>query len=314
MLKKTTFALCSLIASELVFAGTMGPVCTPGQVTVPCQAELWELGADALYLQSLYGADKGFQLARSNASWQEIKTDWDWGYRLKGAYHFGTGSDFSVNWMHFKSSIAKNNLISAANPVIPLSLTKNLRSHDRFDQVNLVLGQHVDMSSQKKVRFYAGLQYADIQTTATNYLNIILENSAVNQYDNTSFRGVGPTMGLDYAYYLTPALSITANGSGAMLYGPSHYHMGYVVQNFNAVIAESALKKRLVVPALEAKLGLNYGYPFAQGLFNVEAGYQVVNYFSPLKTQFMDNIANPIRPVNYGLYGPYFGLKYVANA
>jgi len=69
-----------------------------------------------------------------------------------------------------------------------------------------------------------------------------------------------------------------------------------------------------VVPAFEAKLGLNYAYNMPQGILNFEGGYQAINYFNVLQTQPGQNLLAPVFNTNYGLYGPYFGFKYLGNA
>jgi hypothetical protein len=330
MLKKTTIAVLGLALSNLATAGTMGPVCTPGNVTVPCETRLWDFGADALYLKSIYGSAKGYQRSYNpvtynpltglaTAPMKDVKNDWNWGFRIAGAYHFNTGNDVAVNWMHFSTTGKQANILA---PLVEsgflLSFPASIDDSNRLDQVNIVLGQHVDLSARDKMRLYGGMQYANIQSMAQTffYPNAALATVApVSIFNNTDYKGFGPTLGIDYSYELFNGLSLTANGSGALLYGTSRYHEGFVVTPFNAIAAQVYARKKAVVPSLEAKLGLNYAYNFAQATVNIDAGYQAVNYFNALSTQVFQVPTNPqISSVNYGLFGPYFGMKIVGNA
>jgi hypothetical protein len=318
MLQKTTLVLLGLAASSYAAAGTMGPVCTPGNVTVPCVERLWDLGIQALYLESVFDANKAYaqnaQLGQPNID----RNDWDWGFRLEGSYHFNTGNDVSVNWTHYKGGVnhfGGNGLV----PLPPQSVTTvpyNLITIDRYDQANVIMGQHVDFGLVKKMRFYGGLQYANIQANSSNLYNFALAPTitSVSLFDNTEFRGIGPTVGLDYAYHLTDAFSVIANGAGSILYGTSRYNIGYVAAPSGLVLVSQYAKTGAMVPSLEAKLGLNYAYSMPEGVVNLEGGYQVVNYFNALEAQSMQSLTASIASVSYGLYGPYFGVKYVGLA
>lgn len=319
MLKKTMIVVLGLAANSGLIAGTMGPVCTPGNVTVPCVAQLWDLGAEALYLQSIFGADKSYGM-EPNSQLKNISNQWNWGYRLTGSYHFNTGNDVTVNWTHFSTSANQGNLIAPF--AIPdfgvIEVPNQLVNRNRLDQVNIVMGQHVDLGLRDKMRFYAGMQYANIQSTTQNYYSspIILRaiGSNVTLFDNTDYKGFGPSIGIDYSYNITDALSLTANGGGSILYGTTRYHAGYVLTQYNVIEAQVYASKKAIVPGLEAKLGLNYAYNLAQGVVNINAGYQAMNYFNPLNAQFLQVLTSNIASVNYGVFGPYFGLKYVGNA
>lgn len=318
MLKKTTLAVLGLAASGFASAGTMGPVCTPGNVTVPCEAKLWDIGVQALYLRPLLDADRSYA-QNVLPQYTEIKNDWDWGYRLEGSYHFNTGNDLTINWSHFRSDVHQDQLHGSVLPLAlvgAVNIPYTINNEDRYDQVNFVFGQHVDFGLVKKMRFYGGLQYANIQLNAANFYPFTyapLLISSVSLYDNTDFKGVGPVIGLDYAYTITPELSLTANGQGSILYGTSRYNTGYVIAPANASLLSIYASKKEIVPSLEAKLGLNYAYAMPQGVLNIAGGYQVVNYFNALQGQTMQVFTSNITNSDYGLYGPYLGVNYVGN-
>lgn len=315
--------MLGMVVNSIVMAGAMGSVCLPGSITVPCKEKLLELGGEALYLRSIYGAEKGYQLKYNSSTGglssdlQDVRTVWNWGYRIMGSYHFNTGNDVSVNWMHF-SSTGNNNTILAPVPLTDLDVLffpGTMESSNRLDQVNIVMGQKVSLGMRDKMRFYAGMQYANIQSQEHTDVSIVaLVTSPSYLFDNTDYKGFGPAIGIDYSYDLglVPGLSLTANGAGSLLYGTDRYHEGYVVDYTNLIVEQVYASKKAVVPSLEAKLGLNYAYNFLQGIVHIDAGYQVVNYFSVLSTQVFQIPTNPqIVSANYGLFGPYFGMKYV---
>lgn len=317
MLKKTTIAVLGLAASSIATAGTMGPVCTPGNVTVPCVAQQWDLGVQALYLESAYSATKGYRETFSVADPRRLDdvNSWDWGYRLEGSYHFNTGNDVTVAWTHLSSDSNQTGISSFTPFTLFTPVYAYGSKQDRFDQVNLVLGQHADFGLVKKMRFYGGMQYANIQINNTTFFpGAVPQFGNISMFANTDFKGFGPVTGLDYSYNLTDSLSVTANGAGSILYGTSRINTGIVASPSGLVAASAYGSKKAIVPSLEAKLGANYAYAMAQGVLNLEGGYQVVNYFSPLQGQLFDVFGNSLSSSDYGLYGPYVGVKYVGNA
>lgn len=314
MLKKA-LALVGLSVSSFVFAGTMGPICTPGNVTVPCEAQRWDIGVQALYLKAV--TNNSYARVSEHVH-DTIDSDWDWGSRLEGSFHFNTGNDVTLNWTHFSDSSTPSGFIGTVSVASLTNVPFTVNYDNRFDQVNLVMGQYADFSAVKHMRFYGGLQYANIQSNQTNFYSVAvpsLQITAISLFNNSDFKGVGPTIGIDYSYDLTDALSVTANGATGILYGTSRYNAGYVGSPINLVMRSAYGAKKAMVPVVEAKLGLNYGYAMPQGVLNIEGGYQALNYFNALQAQALQNIAaNTLLATDYGLYGPYLGVKYLANA
>ncbi|MBI2786577.1 MAG: hypothetical protein HYX60_09905 [Legionella longbeachae] len=324
MFKKATLAVLGLAVSSFTTAGSMGPICTPGNVTVPCEAKFWDFSAQALYLKSIFGVEKAQEFGTLPIG-KEVKSEWNWGFRLEGSYHFNTGSDISINWMHYRTSVHPTDFLGILSiPALevfgipPFPAEFELVGRNRLDQVNVVMGQHTDLSMRDKMRFYAGMQYANIESTSTNdYITPLvtaLTDLTFSKFDNTDFKGIGPVVGIDYAYNITEALSLTANGAGSILIGTSRYHAGFIFNPVELIPEQVFFRTKAVVPSVEAKLGLNYSHAMSFGIANIQAGYQIVNYFKVLQAQPLQNLAGFVRPVDYGLFGPYFGLQFVGYA
>src|SRR3989338_274579 len=150
MLKKTTMAVLGLSISGMAAAGMYSappaPTCVPGDVTVPCEAKLWDLGIQALYLRPVLDADRAYEsLSNDGHHYNNLDTDWDWGFRLEGSYHFSTGNDITMNWSHYDNDQYHDGfngtLAIPGFSVLPFA-DYAVQSQNKFDQVNLVFGQH----------------------------------------------------------------------------------------------------------------------------------------------------------------------------
>jgi len=308
-LKKTAVAVLAL-GSSAVFAGTMGPVCAPGNVTIPCERTAWEFGGQALYLQPTTTGDLGYVnpvvTAGVGTAYNTVEPRWGWGFKLEGAYRFSTGNDLNLNWYHFNNTTSR--LWTPGGAFLGGYVVE-----PKWDAVNLELGQHVDFSDMKYLRLHGGVQWARVD-------NRVLSNHPVGELrSNATYNGFGPRFGGDMTYDIGNGFSIYGNGAGALLIGTGKHNVTNLTAGVTPdVLAASTLSysRTTMVPELEGKLGAKYNFSMAQGDLGLDVGYMWVNYFNAVNHGRVVP-AVPALPVvhsdDFALNGLYFGLKWVGN-
>ncbi|WP_133136101.1 Lpg1974 family pore-forming outer membrane protein [Legionella rowbothamii] len=313
-LKQTAIAALAYGCSA-VFAGTMGPVCTPGNVTVPCAKTAWGVGGHALYLQTTVNHDFAYYPTAADPNeFNDQGGQWSWGFQLEGSYHFNSGNDFTLTWYHLDSS-AHDILL---NPLLFSAIDVFSKEKVKWDAVNGELGQFVDFSANKKMRFHGGFQFARIKpTTDVDVTKLAVSGTPVTENFQvvSVYNGFGPRTGLDMAYEFGNGFGVYAKGAAAVLVGTAKFNddgfhsvSGSIVPG--GTVTPFRFSTTALVPELEAKLGVNYTYAMAQGDITLDAGYMWFNYFSPNRQVSPALIAERS---DFGASGPYFGLKYIGN-
>jgi len=321
-LKKTAVAVLAF-GSSAVFAGSMGPVCSAVNVTVPCEATAWSFGAKALYMKPSVNTDFGFDpasLVVDGASSGDIQRapNYNWGFQIEGSYHFNTGNDLNINWYHISKSASRSfgsQPVVAFNSPISGSVSShvaggNVATDPKWDAVNFEFGQHVDFGDNKAIRFHGGAQYARLANHTTSSAGALITTPLVTEsYDfattyNPTYNGFGPRVGMDMSYDWGNGLGIYANGATAILAGTRSFNSTYTDSRGNSLGFSGT--RTTVVPAVDAKLGATYTYAMAQGDLTLDAGWMWVNYFNVHR-----NIAGVDSDMS--LQGPFVGLKWLGN-
>ena len=317
-LKKTAVAVLAL-SSSAVFAGSMGPVCSAVNVTVPCEATAWEFGAKALYFKADINNNADYHpvvadLADNQAS------NYNWGFQIEGAYHFNTGNDLNLNWYHVSNSKSHTYGPAAANsfsfgPGASSQSTfkgGNSTVDPKWDMVNIEVGQHVDFGDNKAIRFHGGAQYSRVANSVTHSSGTLFEGTAdvvSGSYThymsyNPTYNGFGPRLGMDMTYDWGNGLGIYANGATGILAGTRSMGFSYSDSLSNSVSGSAS--RTAVVPVVDAKLGATYTYAMAQGDLTLDAGWMWVNYFNVHANVEGENS-------DFGIQGPFIGLKWMGN-
>lgn len=340
-LKKTALAVIAL-ANTAVFAGTMGAVCSPVDVTVPCEVYAWDIGGRALYLQpsainsiaSLYT----FQTQGYNnqpltnpqiTGTRGVGTEWGWGFQLEASYHFCTGNDFHVNWYNFRNGKSSNpingyTVVSPPDPAVNYGVYNLAYSaNPNWDQVNIEFGQHVDFGEKKFARLHGGFNFSRFGTNgySNRVYDVYTSPSTYPEYNitdtySTLYNGFGPRVGMDLNYEWGNGAGIYVNGALSLLAGTSKSYFNhndwYTVKD-DYVLTTSRYN---VVGELDTKVGFMYSFICAQGDLSLDVGWVWAAYNAGLNSIYDVSVDNGLKDTanNFGIQGLYFGAKWVGYA
>lgn len=342
---KKTAAANALLVAGLLGAGSLHaaaytpppvPACTPGSVTVPCEAEAWDLGVELMGVQQASGTNWYVHVANSvdkdnnnivDTQFNELKPGYAFGFRLEGTYHFGTGSDFNVNWTYFKRSRDKN-FGAGLSQYIPFAANNgqwdnvNVWAKTTFNQVNFEFGQTVDFGENVDLRFHSGLAYANLKhemkvtgTLAKAEGEPGRElNSAIGS-TSSRFSGFGPRFGQDLSYdfgngfsvfgkYAVSALVGNLKGDQVeTVYGPNDENPPKVELKSKETARTS---QRAIIAGLETAAGAQYSWEMNDsGMLDIYAAWRANVYQSVVQQGRGNN--------NWGYHGPVIGFKWVGN-
>lgn len=274
----------------------------------------FEISLGAVFLQptgtDLDYAILGFPLPVQSPHWDigTVNPDYTAGFNLGLRYIFQNAeNDIQLNWTHVATSdsdttIAGNNQFAVplfqAGPSLGQTINNAMQQAHatakfNYDVVNLNAGQYINVGRRTQLRFYAGLSGTEIKETLDSSYQDNAATFNLN-YNNTSkFTGIGPLFGMDGLYKLPYNLGVTGTIAISGLIGSLHGSTDYVerspqlaasgiTNNYQSISPKNSTQ---VVPSIDGKLGMNYGYLFSNNfIFTIEAGYEYATYFNAIVT------------------------------
>ena len=334
MFKLNIFAFVFLAAgiSTVTYASTYST--TP--VTLPMVQNTWHLGATALYLQpnlggnnlgytsfGNYGTDFNNVVVERNGAANDLSSntsDRRWGFQLNAGYGFGNGSDIDLNWYHLNErtngSLPTGTLFSGSASAL---YAGDLDLETKWDAVNLEVGQRFDLNPCNIIRLHTGLSYARIRNTVINYPRLTANGNPVFvTHDTITYTGIGPRIGADYLLQTPYGLGIFAKAGASLFVGTAKQSVyGYHdLGGFNLYSTGNyhQTNNNVVVPELDANLGLKYDYTSRLGVLGFNLGYMFTTYLNAIVSQvgagIVSSSISTSSTTNFNLNGPYVGITW----
>lgn len=340
MLKLKKIAVLILaLSSHTAFASDLKQTCLPGNLTTPCDNSAWHIGVSALYFQPSFGGNGLGYSSYSNYGYDfygnlievdgapnyinNVEPDWGWGFKLEGGYEFGPGSDIIINWYHLNNStsdrLPQGTLFAGSASSL---YAGDIEVTSDWDAVNLEIGQFINFIDMKMFRLHAGVTYADIQATFTNYPQLTPTGTPIFETkDNISYTGFGPRIGGDFIYSLIRGFDFYAKAAASVLVGTAKQSVtGYNnLGGFNLYSTGNYDQSNngVVVPELEGKLGLKYDYKMAHSSLGFDLGYTWITYINALVSQVGSGVVSSAisnsTTTNFDLNGLSFGLTWTGD-
>lgn len=286
------------------------------------------IGIDALYLQPRNGdLDFAYALRTSPTSYAastiNINPDYSWGFNLFGGMSFSNDNEIRLSWQRLHTKDANSTPFESEPRWVPADWPfVNGRVNFDYDEVSGVFA-HTHMVSDKwRVRYGAGINYAEINSDLT-VAGFPIPNRWYERTGHSAFRGVGPRVEANIFYDLTQHFTLFADGNTALLIG--NRDVSLESTDFSYTFAD----RHVTVPKLALRLGINYtnkmgliGGEGSTTLFTLETGWQAETYIHAIERPLLVGsvggegfaTANVLsQSSNFSNQGPFLGVKMLTD-
>ena len=333
-------ASLSVMSSQIILAASTNPIMT-SYYNAP-----WSIGVSALYLQPSLGGnglgyssfgnydgkdDNGVFVGVSGAPNRiyNINPKRGWGFELEGAYRFSMKHDVNIQWYHLNENtsgyLPTGSVFSGNDDGF---YAGHLQVAQYWNAIHLEVGRRIPFDENKIIRLHAGLSFANINNEITNNPQLYPTGTVLfTTKDTMSYNGIGPRFGGDFGYSVGHGLDLYAKAAGAVLVGSASQKItGF--QNYTNTIYGfqpygtpnySQSHSGVIVPEVEAKLGVTYNYQIApNNIISVDLGYLWLSYINAVKSYTNVGIVGTAdgasigvnTTTNFDLNGLYLGINW----
>lgn len=280
MFLRSIVGVLALVLSLSVSAGAYQ--CKKGEVSAPCDFNAWSVGGDALYVS------RGIT-AIEEVNNQGFLYDPNWGLRIAASRFFGTGNDFTVNWVYLTVS---QDFIDNTGGVSNIGTPGQVFNESSgLSWVNVELGQAINVGASWHMRVHGGL----LIIHATDDTQLVVNQAILRDTEKANAMGV--RVGTNINYNLLNSLDLYIDGAAAI--GYSATRQAGPPNGVNNDLGQDIVKSGGVL-AFDFGIGLNYTTPTTSGDVVSRIGW--VDYaFSSLGA-------------GQNWQGLIFGAKWVGNA
>ncbi len=343
MSKLTASIAAATLAASLGAYAALPTGAAPFQVVVPNLKSGLEFTLKGFYLQPT-NSDLDYATSSITTTVDDATntatnvSTLDPGYNLGFAIGLGyvfpnSGNDAQINWTHFNhtdnDSAPFVNALNGSITVITRAGnsyefdggTGNSSNDVKYDAVDLDMGQYLSIGTRLQTRLFAGLRYAQIKSDLTDtymghsgFATTFVSYNEVDSF-NSKFTGIGPRFGVDATYHVGNCFGVVGHVAAALLVGRVDTSSGATYSSSGestSSFSTTADNQTRVVPAFDAKLGIDYSWPINNDAssFTVEAGYQATQYVDAIDRVTTGDLAGVRTTSGVGFNGPYLSLNY----
>lgn len=269
----------------------------------------FEVGCRVLFLKpsgsTIHYGVEAEHTRLSSPSWKihDIEPEYHVGFDLGVSTVFPCrNANVMLNWEHFHSKDTSRRSVKSKDmigplfeiaPDCPFYQNAKGKTHVQYDAITLNGGILINLGSYLQANIYAGINGTRIKQTVTAKYSSITGIFSRSISIPSTFAGMGPQLGVDFAYNFSGGFNLTGGATASLLVGslkncttfksvcPALNSLDITPPNTQGIKVNH---RNQVVPAFSGKLGLAYTYASCGWALTIEAGYEAKIYINAIQS------------------------------